>query len=63
MLVLLVGINYQVHRLDGLKWYDLHTKFTKIGTDVGLLRLCLSNLKGCNVGINDERDLRSAPLK
>jgi hypothetical protein len=23
----------------------------------GILRFCLSNLKGCNVGISEERDL------
>jgi hypothetical protein len=32
--------------------------FKKIGTGVeGILRFCLSNLKGCNVGITDKRDL------
>jgi hypothetical protein len=31
--------------------------FMKIGTDVkGILRFCVSNLKGCNVGITEGRD-------
>jgi hypothetical protein len=33
--------------------------FMKIGTGVqAILRFCLRNLKGCNVGITDRRDLR-----
>jgi hypothetical protein len=28
-----------------------------------ILRSCLSNLNGCNVGITDGRDLRSVPLR
>jgi hypothetical protein len=36
----------------------------KIGTGAeGILRFCLSNLKGCNVGITDRKDLCSVPLK
>jgi hypothetical protein len=36
----------------------------KIGTGVPeILRSCLKNLRGCNVGVTDGRDLRSAPLK
>jgi hypothetical protein len=32
--------------------------FRKLGTGVqAILRLCLSNLNGCDVGINDGRDL------
>jgi hypothetical protein len=38
--------------------------FMKIGIDVeGILRFSFSNLKYCNVGITDGRDLCSAPLK
>jgi hypothetical protein len=38
--------------------------FMKICTGVeGILRLCLSNLKGCNVFITDGRDLRNTLLK
>jgi hypothetical protein len=33
-------------------------RFMKIGTDVqAILGFCLSNLKGCKVGITDGRDL------
>jgi hypothetical protein len=32
--------------------------FLKVGTDVqAILRFCLRKLRGCNVGISDERDL------
>jgi hypothetical protein len=32
--------------------------FMKIGTGVqAVLRLCLSSLRGCNIGITDGRDL------
>jgi hypothetical protein len=38
--------------------------FMKIGMGVqAILRLCLRNLKGCNFGITDDRDLLCAPLK
>jgi hypothetical protein len=37
--------------------------FSKIVRGVqAILRPCLRNLRGCNVGITDGRDLRSAPL-
>jgi hypothetical protein len=33
--------------------------FMKIGTDVpAISRFCLENLRGCNAGITDVRDLR-----
>jgi hypothetical protein len=38
--------------------------FMKIATGVqAILRFCLRNLRGCNVGITDEKDLRSASLR
>jgi uncharacterized protein YraI len=38
--------------------------FVKIGTGVqAILRFCLSNMRGCNVGTTDGRDLWSAPLR
>jgi hypothetical protein len=38
--------------------------FMKIGTGVqAILRLCLKNLRCCNVDITGGRDLRSTPLK
>jgi hypothetical protein len=34
------------------------TKFLKIGTGVqAILRFCLRNLRGCNVGISEVKDL------
>jgi hypothetical protein len=38
--------------------------FMNIGKGVqAILRFCLSNLRGCNVGIIDGRDLRIMPLR
>jgi hypothetical protein len=38
--------------------------FMKIGTDVqAMLRFCLRNLRGCNIGITDGKELQSAPLR
>jgi hypothetical protein len=40
------------------------SSFMKIVTGVqGILRFCLSNLNGCNVGITDGKETRSAPLR
>jgi hypothetical protein len=41
------------------QWRDIYIpSFMKIGTDVQLiLRSCLRNLRGSNVGITDGRDL------
>jgi hypothetical protein len=45
----------------GMKWIP---SVIKIGTCIeGILRFCLSSLKGCNVGVTDDEDLCSAPLK
>jgi hypothetical protein len=36
----------------------------KIGKGAeGILRFCISNLKGCNVGITEGQDFCGAPLK
>jgi hypothetical protein len=38
--------------------------FMKIGTGVqAILRFCLRNLQGCDVGITDGRDLLIKPLR
>jgi hypothetical protein len=38
--------------------------FMKIGIGVqAMLRFCLISLNGCNVGITDGKELRSAPLR
>jgi hypothetical protein len=40
------------------------SSFMKIGTGVqAILRFCLRNLRGCNVGITDGKYLRSMPLR
>jgi hypothetical protein len=40
------------------------TSFMKTGTGVqAILRVCLRNLRGCNVGNTDGRDLLITPLK
>jgi hypothetical protein len=40
------------------------TSFMKIGTGVqGILKCCLINLRGCNVGITDVRDFLITPLR
>jgi hypothetical protein len=58
MLELLMGGIYHVLRLDGLMWHEMHTKFQKVGTCVrALLRFCLRNINGCNVGITEARVL------
>jgi hypothetical protein len=58
MLVLLTERNYEmaVEMGSGGMIYTLTSM--KIGTGVqAILRFVLSNLKGCNVGITDGRDL------
>jgi hypothetical protein len=38
--------------------------FMKIGTGVqGILRLCLRNFRGCNIGITDGSDLSITPFR
>jgi hypothetical protein len=67
MLVLLMRkINYVCH-WHGLRWHDVRVyipSFLQIimGVQV-ILKFCLSNLKGCKVGITDERDLWRKQLK
>jgi uncharacterized protein YraI len=40
------------------------TNFMKIGTGVqAILRFCLRNVSGCNVGITGGKGVQSAPLK
>lgn len=47
MLILLMGINYEIHHYDGLRWYDIQTKFhdSRFGHS--------SNINGYNVGITE----------
>jgi hypothetical protein len=57
VLVLLTRGIYDPRHWDGLRWHDILVcipNLMKIGTGVqALLRFCLSNLDGCNVGIID----------
>jgi uncharacterized protein YraI len=49
-------MNYAVEMGSGGMIY--FPSFTKTGTGVqAILRFCLRNLRGCNVGITDGRDL------
>jgi hypothetical protein len=45
-------------------WYTYIPSFMKLGIDIqAILILCLISLRGCNMGITDERDLWIAPLR
>jgi hypothetical protein len=46
---------YGVRHWEGLRWHDIYIQISmNIGTGVqAILRSCLSNLNGCNVGITD----------
>jgi hypothetical protein len=59
VLVLLMRGIYDVCQRDGLRWHDIYiASFMNIGTVIqAILRLCLRNLRGSNVGITDGRDL------
>jgi hypothetical protein len=67
VLVLLMRGNYDVRQWDGLRWHNIYvyiSTFMKIGTGVqAILRFSLRNLRGCNVGITDGRDIRITPLR
>jgi hypothetical protein len=54
-----------VSHWDGLRRHDIYiTSFMKTGTDVQtILRFCLNNSNGCNIGITDVRRLCSALLR
>jgi hypothetical protein len=64
MLVLLMGGIYDI-RVEMASCGIIYLPGSmKIATGVrAVLRVRLRNLKGCNVGITDGRDLRSAPLR
>jgi hypothetical protein len=64
LVLLIIGI-YNVRHWHGLRWHCKHIpSFTKIDKGVqAILRFCLRNLRGCNVGITDGRDLRSTAFR
>jgi hypothetical protein len=59
MVVLLTEVIYEVRRWDGLRWRGMYiTSFMKTDTGVqAILKSGLRNLRGCNAGITDRRDL------
>jgi hypothetical protein len=65
MLVLLMRGTYNVCHWHGLRWHDINiSDFMKIGTGVqAILRLDLRNLKGCNVGITNGRDMMTYAIE
>jgi hypothetical protein len=55
---------FMINRWYGFMWHDCLPSFMKIfGGVQAILRFCLRNLRGCEVGITDGRDLRSASLR
>jgi hypothetical protein len=50
---------YDVHQWDDLRWHNIYIpSFMNTGTCIkAILRLCLRNLRACNVGITHGRDL------
>jgi uncharacterized protein YraI len=54
---------YAVEVASGVIIYTCLPSFMKIATGFqAVLRFCLRDFKGCNVGITEGRNLRSAPL-
>jgi hypothetical protein len=49
---------YAIEMASGGMIYSYVSSFKKVGTGVqAILRFCLRNLRGCNAGITDGRDL------
>jgi hypothetical protein len=45
-------------------WHNIHTKFQEDWYRRSInIKVLLSNMRGCNVGIVDGRDLCSGPLR
>jgi hypothetical protein len=65
VLVLLMREVYDIRNWDGLRWHDIYIpSFMRIGMGFQpIIRFCLNNLKGSNVGITDGNDLWSASLR
>jgi amino acid permease len=62
-LVLLMGAIYKVRRWDSSIWHNIQS-FIKTGVGIQTtLMFGLINFKGCNVGITEGRELRSALLR
>jgi hypothetical protein len=64
MLVLLMGRIYDIHRRDAFIGHNIFLSFTEIFKGFqATIRFCLKILKLYNVGIIDEKELCSAPLR
>jgi hypothetical protein len=65
VLVLLVSGIYDVRYFDCLRWHDLYTaSFMKISYGVqAVVRLYVRNLRGCNIGNANWRDLCYTALR
>jgi hypothetical protein len=60
----MTGGIYEVHLEMASCGMICISSFMKTGTDVqAILRFCLSNLRGYNVGVTDGRDLLGALLR
>jgi hypothetical protein len=64
MLVLLIDWTYAVRRWDAFVFHHKRTKFhgDLYRLSINIIRFCLGNSKGCNVGITDPLDLYSMPF-
>jgi hypothetical protein len=64
VLIIIMGRIYDACHWDDLRWHDICIpSYMKFDTGVqAILRLGLNNLKGCNVGITDRKDLLCTPL-
>jgi uncharacterized protein YraI len=50
-------MTYAIETASGGMRYTYIPSFTKIGTGIqAILRLCLRNMRGCNVGVTDGWD-------
>jgi hypothetical protein len=58
MLVLVLGEIYELRRWDGLRWLHIYTKFHEVWyRRSSNIKVISQNVRGCNVGITDGRDL------
>jgi hypothetical protein len=57
MLVILIEGTYGVWRWGGFMWYGIRTKLMNTDAGVQTIRCSLGNLRGCNAGIAEGRDL------
>jgi hypothetical protein len=65
VLVLLMRGIYHVCHWHGCRWCDIYVpSFKKVGVSLhAILRVCLRNLRCCDDGITDGRDVLCTPLR